>query len=676
MNNVLLSDLKYITPKTAQTLKKHGMETVEDLLFNFPHKFDDYTITNINNVVPDVNVTIAGVVQSKATVINTQTKLSIMNFYIECDGKKIRATIFNRHFLKAKINYGVYVKLTGKMKPDGKNFTASEIQFDEFANSINPVFNVKGITDTKMLELKEKVYYDFSNQIEEYIPSDILSKHKLIGLKRAIKYINIPEDMDEVKLAIKRIKFEELFMYQLKIKYMLYQRKHNPQGIAIKYNQEKVNQFINSLPFTLTADQVSSLEEILADISSNYKMNRLLQGEVGSGKTVIAAIALYAVITAGYQGAIMVPTEVLANQHFKTFKSLFANTSLNIVMLSSSVSAKDRKDILNDLAEHKIDIIVGTHALFQKDVSFASLGLVVTDEEHRFGVKQRVSIVGKGHLIDHLKMSATPIPRTLAISFLGETDISYIKTLPGAKKEAITKYVKYEDRKIVMDHIKQEIADGHQVYMVAPMIDESEAMDLSNATDIYNNMKKYFEGVCEVGLIHSKLKTTEKEEVMNLFNENKIQILVSTSVIEVGVNVINATTIVILDADRFGIAQLHQMRGRVRRGDDQSYCFLISNTQSQQAIDRLKLVEANSDGFVLANEDLLIRGPGDFFGERQTGVVVFKMADIIADKELFELANQEADEVINDKKLFTNEEYERILKIVDDNYQKNREMLD
>ena len=676
MEEILLSELDYISTKYVNCFKKSNILTVEDLLFSFPNKFDDYTITTFSDAESDVTLTIAGVVQSKATVINTKTKLSVMTFFADIDGEKIKITIFNRHFLRSKIGYGTYVRLTGKFKSDMKNFVAAEIHFDEFSNNINPVFNIKGISDEKVLELKEKVFNDYEHLIEETLPQDLCDKYSLISLRRAIKYINIPEDMDEVKLAIKRIKFEELFVYQLKIKYLLYMRKNFPQGVSINYDVDKVESFINSLPFKLTVDQNAALNDILKDLKAPYKMNRLLQGEVGSGKTVVAAASLYAAITAGYQGAIMVPTEVLATQHFKTFKELFAGSDIKVEMLSSSVTAASRKVILEDLANKKIDILIGTHALFQKDVEFNKLGLVVTDEEHRFGVRQRLSIIGKGYLIDHLKMSATPIPRTLAISVLGESDISIIKTLPGNKKEAITKFVSYDKRVEVIEHMIEELDRGHQIYVVTPMIEESDVMDLNNATEVYQKMVKYFEGKCKVGLIHSKLKTSEKEEVMRAFAENEIQILVSTSVIEVGVNVVNATTIVILNADRFGIAQLHQMRGRVRRSDDQAYCFLVSDTKTQSSLDRIKLVEANNDGFVLAEEDLIIRGPGDFFGEKQTGMVTFKMADIINDKEILEQANIEAVNVIETKRLFEDESYKIIYDIVDTNYKNNKEMLD
>lgn len=681
MEKVVLSEFDNIPLKYLTILKKQNIETVEDLLLSYPNRFDDYTIINMKDVVPDTLVTIAGIVQSKAVVINTKTKLSVMNFYIEADGRKIKVTIFNRHFLKSKISYGVYVRLTGKLKEDLKSFVASEIHFDEFSSSINPVFNIKKIPDEKILEFKEKIYNKYKNLIEETLPQEVLEEYNLISKVDALKYINIPEDMQEVGKAIDRIKFEELLIYQLKIKYLLYMRKNFPQGVSINYDKEKVIKFIDSLPFKLTPDQVTSLESILYDISAPYKMNRLLQGEVGSGKTVVAAIALFAVLTAGYQGAIMVPTEVLANQHYSTFVELFKDISVdgkkvNVRLLSSSINAKDRSNIINDLETGEVDILIGTHALFQKDVIFKNLGLVVTDEEHRFGVRQRVSIVGKGYLIDHLKMSATPIPRTLAISVLGESDISIIKTLPGHKREPITKYVSYKENVEVFNHIKSELDKGHQIYVICPMITESEVMDLHNATQIYEKMTNYYRDICNVGLIHSKLKPTEKEDVMAKFVNNEIQILVSTSVIEVGVNVVNATTIIILDADRFGIAQLHQMRGRVRRSDEQAYCYLISDTKTTTAIDRLKLVEENSDGFVLAEEDLIIRGPGDFFGEKQTGMVPFKMADIILDKEIFEKANKLADELIMSKKLFEDLGYKKLLDIVDENYRNNKEMLD
>lgn len=672
-----LSEVENLTAKTVQTLKKNGIETVLDLLYSFPSKFEDYTIVDYDSI-EDVTKTISvsGIVQGKASVLNVKTNLNMMRFTCDVDGHLVKVTIFNRQFLRSKINYGVYVRLTGKFDETKTKFTASEIAFNEFENAIKPVFNIKGLDDNKIFDLKERLYYEYRDELEEHLPLEIREKYDLLPIEKAIKYINIPDDMDEAMKSVKRIKFEELFKYQLKVKYMFYMRKNNPQGLCINFNKDKVNEFINNLPFKLTIDQEKALDDIFTDMTSNYKMNRLLQGEVGSGKTIVSAISLYAVTTVGYQGAIMVPTEVLASQHFKTFTEIFKNSDIKVALLTSSVSLKDKKDILEGLKEGSIDIVIGTHSLIQKDVEFKNLGLVVTDEEHRFGVRQRMSMVGKGYLIDHLKMSATPIPRTLAISLLGENDISIIKTLPGNRKEVETKYVDYDDRHGIFDHMKKQVEEGRQVYIITPMIEDSDVMDLQNAIGVYERTKEYYKGFCNVGLIHGKLKTEEKDEVMRKFYNNEIQILVATSVIEVGVNVVNATTVVILDADRFGIAQLHQMRGRVRRSDYQAYCFLVSKSSVESSIKRLKLVEETNDGFSLAEEDLLIRGAGDLFGEKQSGGVTFKMADVVVDSDILELANKCADEIFNNGKIFNDEEYKYLLEIAKQNYEAKKEMLE
>ena len=674
-----LSEVPYLSAKQVAQLKKNNINTVIDLLYSFPSRFEDYTIVAFDDVL-DVTkvVTIAGIVQSKATVMNLKTSLTMMNFYADIDGNVIKITIFNRQFLKTKIHYGKYVRLTGKFDSSKKRFTASEIAFDEFDNPITPVFNLKGIDDKKILELKERIYEDYSDEIKEELPSYIRHKYNLINIKDAIRNINIPEEMNDTVKAIRRIKFEELLKYQLKVRYMFYKRRNSPEGMKIEYDKEKVQAFIDGLPFKLTVDQNKALNDILGDISSTYKMNRLLQGEVGSGKTVVAAIALYAVVTSGYQGAIMVPTEVLSFQHYKTFKDFFDKMTNNVkvALLTSSVLPKEKKEILDGLANGSIDIVVGTHSLIQKDVIFHRLGLVVTDEEHRFGVKQRVSMVGKGYLIDHLKMSATPIPRTLAISLLGESDISIIKTLPGNRKEVITKYLKRTNMQDVIKHLKEQIALGHQAYIITPTIEQSETLDLDNALQVFEDIKETFKGIAKVGLIHGKLKTEEKEDVMKKFYDNDIQILVATSVIEVGVNVVNATTILILDADRFGIAQLHQMRGRVRRSDNQAYCFLISDSEVETSIKRMKLVESTNDGFKLAEEDLLIRGPGEIFGEKQTGNQMFKMADIVVDSDILEEANNCANEMIDSKALFDDEEYKVLYDMAEANYQAKKEIIE
>jgi ATP-dependent DNA helicase RecG len=677
LKTVHLSSLDYIPAKTVSSFKKQGIENVYDLLTHYPNRYEDFTVIRLEDAKTDENVTIEGTVLGKVIVNNIKPKLVSMSFYVEVEEKKIKAIIFNRQFLKTKLTYGTLVRLNGKFNSNYNTFTINEILFtDEGVLSIYPVYDIKDITASKYIKIMEKTIDKYLDQVEEELPGELIHQHQLRGLKDTICTLNFPDKITDLNKAIERVKYEELLRYQIDVKYLSHRRKSDESGVSIEFNGEKVAEFIEQLPYQLTPDQYKVLEEILTDMASPYKMNRLLQGEVGSGKTIVSAISIYAAITANYQGALMCPTEILASQHYLTFLDLFRNLDCKIALLTSSIVGKERKILLENLASGEIDILIGTHALFQKEVEFKNLGIVVTDEEHRFGVKQRVSIKTKGLDIDYLKMSATPIPRTLAISSFGDTDISIIKTMPGQKKQVITKYVDEKHKKAVMDHIKKELKDGRQIFIVTPLINESEAVEAANATEIFQNMKHYFDGVATVGLIHGKLKMEEKEQVMASFLKNEIQILVATSVIEGGVNVLNATSIVILGAERFGIAQLHQMRGRVQRGDLQSYCFLVSDASNESSIKRLKLVEENSDGFVLAEEDLKIRGPGDFFGERQSGNVSFRFADIVADELLFEKANDDAGRIVVDPEFNEEGSYRFLFQEAYDNFIKKTSQLD
>jgi ATP-dependent DNA helicase RecG len=677
LKTVLLSELDYLPTKSISTFKKQGLENVYDLLTHYPSRYEDFTVSKLQDVQIDQNVTIEGTVLGKVIVNNIKPKLVSMSFYVEVEDKKIKAIIFNRQFLKAKLAYGVMVRLNGKFNSNYNTFTVNEILFiDEGVMSIYPVYDIKDITASKYVSFIEKTIHRYLDQINEELPDSLIKSHELLGFKDAINILHLPEKITDLNNAINRIKYEELLRYQINVKYLAYRRKNDEAGVSIAFQPDKLTHFIDRLPYQLTIDQYKVLEEILLDMASPFKMNRLLQGEVGSGKTIISAISIYAAITAGYQGALMCPTEILASQHYLTFQELFQSMDVKIALLTSSIIGKDRKYLLEQLENGSIDILIGTHALFQKEVEFKNLGIVVTDEEHRFGVKQRVSIKTKGLDIDYLKMSATPIPRSLAISSFGDTDISIIKTMPGQKKRVITKYIDEKNKKVVMDHIKRELKDNHQIFIVTPLINESEAIEAANATEIYQNMTKYFEGVANIGLIHGKLKMEEKEQVMAAFLKNEIQILVATSVIEVGVNVLNATTIVILGAERFGIAQLHQMRGRVQRGDLQSYCFLVSDTVNEASIKRLRLVEENSDGFVLAEEDLKLRGPGDFFGERQSGNINFKFADIVADAQIFDKANDDADRIVVSPDFNEHSEYKYLYAEALENFIKKTNQLD
>jgi ATP-dependent DNA helicase RecG len=410
-------------------------------------------------------------------------------------------------------------------------------------------------------------------------------------------------------------------------------------------------------------------------LKAPYPMNRLLQGEVGSGKTIVAMMAMLAVVSDGYQAAFMCPTEILSQQHYVTISNTLKEFNLEIALLTGSTPAKTRTQILKGLKDGTINIVVGTHALFQKDVEYAALGIVIADEEHRFGVRQRVSIKNKGQEVNYLKMSATPIPRTLAITAYGDTDISIIKTMPINRKQVITKYVAPNEKKMVINHMKDELKAGHQIYVVTPLIEESESLASANATEIYDNMKKYFAGITEVGLLHGRLKTNEKEEIMQRFLNKEIGILVATSIIEVGVNVINATSIVILGAERFGVATLHQLRGRVMRSDAVPYCFLFAETTNEKTEERLKMLENTTDGFVLAEYDLRNRGPGEFFGEKQSGTLNFQFADLKTDSDISECANRDSEAIINNPLFLTGKEYRALFEEAQKNYLiKNQEL--
>lgn len=678
LENYLLSDEDYILARYVNIFKKKGILTVKDLLFDFPTKYDDFTVKSIKDAVLDVPTVLEGTIVSKVTVNYLKSKLSTVVFQLDVEGTRIRCTIFNRVFLKGKLNYGTVLRVQGKFYQNMNNFTVSNLLIcDEIDKNIVANYKVKDISETKYIEIISMVYRRYKEKIKETLPSDILNKHNLLSLKETIHTLHLSDNIEEIKRAIKRIKYEELLQYQLSMKYLHYMRQLDHNAPVINYKDEYLNKLINSLNYELTPDQEKVTKEILKDLKAPYAMNRLLQGEVGSGKTIVALLSMLACVSDGYQAALMCPTEILSKQHYATIKELLKDfDGINVALLTGTTQAKVRNEIIEDLQNGKINIIVGTHALFQKDIEYNKLGLVIADEEHRFGVRQRVLIKNKGLDVNYLKMSATPIPRSLAISAYGDTDISIIKTMPKNRKPVITKYVDNDHKRDVINHMKEQLKLGKQIYVVTPLIEESEALDVANATEIYDNMIRYFKGMANVGLIHGRLKTDEKEEIMQKFLNNEIQILVATSVIEVGVNVENATTIVVLGAERFGVATLHQLRGRVMRSDSIPYCFFIANNPTEMAVERLKMVEQNTDGFKLAEYDLINRGPGEFFGEKQSGSMNFKYASIRDDSDILEVANADSEEIINNLDNFTNPEYDNLFNIAKTNYQMKQTELD
>lgn len=674
----LLANEDYILARYVNFFKKKEILTVADLLFDFPLKYEDYTVKSIKDAELDTPTILEGTIISKVTVNYLKSKLSTVVFQLEVEGQKIRCTIFNRVYLKGKLNYGTVLRVQGKFYQNMNNFTVNNfIICDELNKNIIPIYRTKDINETKYLEIISMVYRRFKDEIKETLPKEIITKYQFPSLKETVNILHFSDNMEEINKAIQRVKYEELLQYQFSMKYLHYMRQNEHNCPIINYDEKMLNKLKMSLNYELTTDQEKAINDILKDLKAPFAMNRLLQGEVGSGKTIVAIMCMIAVVSGGYQAALMCPTEILSKQHYQTITDILAQfQDINIAILTGSTPAKQRKEIIENLANGQINIIIGTHALFQKDIDYAKLGIVIADEEHRFGVRQRVLIRNKGLDVNYLKMSATPIPRSLAISAYGDTDISIIKTMPKNRKAVITKYVDQNHKRDVINHMRQELAVGHQIYVVTPLIEESEAIDTANATEIYQNMVKYFENIATVGLIHGRLKTEEKEEIMQKFLNNEIQILVATSVIEVGVNVVNATTIVVLGAERFGVATLHQLRGRVMRSDSIPYCFFIANNPTEASVERLEMVEKNTDGFKLAEYDLLHRGPGEFFGEKQSGAMNFHYASLKDDSALLELANSDSENIINNEANFTDPDYDELFKIAKANYQMKQKELD
>ncbi len=500
--------------------------------------------------------------------------------------------------------------------------------------------------------------------MEEILPSSYLQAYKLPRRRDALTAMHFPKDRLLLKHARRRFTYEEFLLFQLKMQLLRKIKREATQGNAQFYNSAKLQEFVDHFPFSLTKAQKRSLNQILSDMKSPHRMNRLLQGDVGSGKTAVAAIALYASITAGKQGALMVPTEILAEQHYQSLTELFGERA-NIALLTGSVKGKKRKELLAAVESSEVDIVVGTHALIQEDVFFADLGFAIVDEQHRFGVEQRRVLRDKGLDPDVLFMTATPIPRTLAITAFGDMDVSVIDEMPSGRKEIETYWTKENTLERVLQFIEKRIAEGEQAYVICPLIEESDKLDIQNAVDLYNQLQAFYPATINVGLMHGRLQTDEKDEVMKQFAANEIQVLVSTTVVEVGVNVPNATIMVIYDAERFGLSQLHQLRGRVGRGDKQSYCILIAEPKGEVGKERMRIMTETNNGFELSEQDLKLRGPGDFFGKKQSGVPEFKVADMIHDYRALETARNDAQEIIDANLLDNNEEFSKLRTILE-----------
>lgn len=669
-----VTQLKGIGEKFAEDLASIQIFTVSDLLNHFPYRYDIYEAKPLSELVHEDQVTIVGKVIRDPSLNFYGKRKSRLTFLIEVEQIAIQAVVFNRAFLKKQINMGDIFTLTGKWDAHRLQITVNYAKKGEpnHQATLDPLYSTRGnVTSHRLKKAIKSALDHYKNEIEEILPQHYLEAYKLPPRQQAYATMHHPKSRDELKHARRRFIYEELLLFQIKMQLLKKERREATMGNAQLYDSEKVTQFIEQFPFTFTKAQQNSLLDILDDLKSPYRMNRLLQGDVGSGKTAVAVVSLYASITANKQGALMVPTEILAEQHFDTLCSLFGDRA-NIVLLTGSVKGKKRKERLQQLKDHEAHIVVGTHALIQDDVYFNDLGLVIIDEQHRFGVEQRRRLREKGLHPDMLFMTATPIPRTLAITAFGDMDVSVIDEMPANRKEIETYWVNEKMLERVLNFIKKKALKGEQAYIICPLIEESDKMDIQNAVDLYNQLQHYYQTDVSVGLMHGRLHTDEKDMIMRQFASNDIQVLVSTTVVEVGVNVPNATIMVIYDAQRFGLSQLHQLRGRVGRGDKQSYCILIGDPKSQDGKERMRIMTETTNGFELSEQDLKLRGPGDFFGTKQSGLPEFKVADIVQDYRALETARKDAEQIIKENLLERDERFHSLKNYIATTYSEEK----
>lgn len=642
--------LSGVGAKRTQALNALGIFTIADLLTYFPFRYDDLSAKLPTTTQDGEKVTFKGIVSSEPVLTRIGYKKSRLTFNLLIATENIKIVFFNQPWLKDQIKLESEVAIYGTYDAIHQSLAAMKIiqQATDALAGIYPAS--KDVQARTIKSLLEQAYGKYHHLIVNLIPAVIQTKYRLLDRQTMIHDMHFPNDMLAAHTARRTAAFEEFFLFQMNLQLVKLADTKN-HGRIIKFDNVAVQAFIKTLPFELTAAQKKVVNEIAFDLKRPIHMNRLLQGDVGSGKTVVAAIEAYAVATAGMQTAVMAPTEILAQQHAKNFGKFFNDfPAIRVELLTGATKAAARRQILADLLDGEIDILIGTHALIQNGIEFHNLGLAIIDEQHRFGVKQRAVLREKGMNPDILAMTATPIPRTLAITAYGEMDVSIIDQLPAGRKPIETRWLKTDAYDQAIAFMCSEIDKGAQAYIVTPLIEESEALDVQNATAIYEELAAFLAPKIKVGLLHGRMKNDEKDTVMQRFKANEFQVLVATTVIEVGVDVPNATVMLILDADRFGLAQLHQLRGRVGRGDKQSYTLLLANPKTQYGKDRMEIMTQTTNGFILAQKDLELRGQGDILGQKQSGMPDFKVGDPVADLKMLEIAQQEAITLISQPK--------------------------
>ncbi len=644
-----IEQLNGIGPKNKNLLNKLNINTIEDLLTYYPYKYLDIKIVNINDANSNDTIYVKGTIVTIPKVYYIRRNFNYLSFVCDINGNMVNVKIFNRAFLKNNLTVGRVIVLVGKYDKLKNSFMASDIKFNIVDDKIEAKYHlINGLKENTLAKWINTALESKLN-IEDLVPNDLNEKYGFIDKNMALKYIHEPKSFDEIKKAKLKLIYEELFSYTFKINAL---KVKNKKALGIKRNidEEKVTDFLNTLSFKLTEDQLTTIKDILEDMATPHRMNRLVLGDVGSGKTIVAVVAILTNFYAGFQSTFMAPTEILAKQHYEAIKNYFEQENIKVALLTGHMTAKEKQSIYVDIASGNIDLVIGTHALINDKVIFKNLGLVVIDEQHLFGVKQRNALQEKGTIVpDVLYLSATPIPRSYALCLYGDLDLSMIKTKPKMRKEIITKVRSEKEIKDVLFKMLEEIKAGHQIFVVSPLIDEQEEGNLNSVLKLKEKLDMAFQNKVNIAIIHGKMKQKEKDAIMQEFLEGKIKILISTTVIEVGIDIPNATMMVIFNAERFGLAALHQLRGRVGRNDLQSYCYLISNFDNM----RLKVMEESTDGFYISEKDFEQRGQGDLFGIKQSGDMIFKIANIRTDSRILLQASGDS------LKFLTSQEYSK-----------------
>ncbi|MBM6753337.1 ATP-dependent DNA helicase RecG [Lactobacillus alvi] len=638
-----VTTLKGVGQKRAEQLATLGIETIEDLLMHYPSRYDDFAPTNLETTVDKQKVTIHGTVVSEPVLSRFGYRKNRLSFRLQTGQQVVMVVFFNQPYFKERLTLNGDVTVLGTWNQGRQQVIGSKLLVvnpgEETIGTIYPAN--KHVRQTTIRQLIELAYTQYRNVIATLLPLKIRQRYQLLDRATMFQWVHFPKTSDQARQARRTAAYEEFYLFQLRLQSMRLARR-KADGTQLLYNNDELRAFIRTIPFELTKAQKRVVNEICRDLRSPFQMNRLLQGDVGSGKTIVAAIAIYTTILTGYQAALMAPTEILAAQHAEKLAKVFENTPVNVALLTGSLTAKQHQALADQIAAGQCNLIIGTHALIQDQVEFANLGLAIIDEQHRFGVDQRKLLREKGDHPNILAMTATPIPRTLSITAYGEMDVSVIDELPAGRKTIKTTWLKSDQSEAALDFLRKQLAQGAQVYVVSPLIEESEKLDVQNATALYEQFADRFAPKYQVGLLHGRMTNDEKEAVMADFQAGKIQVLVATTVIEVGVDNPNATVMVIYDADRFGLAQLHQLRGRVGRGVRQSYCLLVADPKTPEGKKRMETMVETTDGFIVAQRDLELRGSGDVLGKKQSGMPDFKIGDPVGDLKMMQYARQDA----------------------------------